>query len=165
MNALRIDLDEHAEEHSLVVTTEGHVRLQVALYRRQASIDAAIRGDLAHGGASSAAARIVQNLFHNAIREAKRAGGAVVVRLNDDSLSIRNQFRPGVNLTDAIYQRGTSTEGSTGLGLALCKELAQTCGWSLSQAVNGNDVTFTCTKLQPQAHAAASGSPPADLGY
>lgn len=153
LNALRIDLDEHAEEHNLAVTTEGHVRLQVALYRRQVSIDASIQGDLAHGGSSLAASRIVQNLFHNAVREAKRAGGDVVVRLSDSAFSIRNRLRPGAVLSDEIYERGKSSEGSTGLGLALCRELAEKCGWSLSHSVEGDDVTFSCTKLPADVRA------------
>lgn len=151
LNALRVDLDGHPDDKDLQVTTEGHVRLQVAIYRSQVGIDASIRGNLNHDGHSIAAARVVQNLFHNAVREAKEAGGDVFVTLTDNEFTIRNRTRSTAKLDDQIYVRGASgTESkSTGLGLAVCREQAEVAGWRLFHRIEGDEVTFVCMLQRP----------------
>ncbi|MBK8169437.1 MAG: HAMP domain-containing histidine kinase [Sandaracinaceae bacterium] len=151
LNALRIDLDGHQDDKQLQATTEGHVRLQVALYRSQINIELMISGDLDHGGKSLSAARVIQNLFHNAVREAKIAGGEIAVSLSNTEFTIRNRIRKGAVINDSIYERGVTggETRSSGLGLSLCREHADQAGWRLFHRIDGEDVTFICAMREP----------------
>lgn len=143
LTALRQNVEGHER---VAATTEGHVRLQLALLRSQASFLVEIDGDLVHGEQPGAAARVVQNLFHNAVREAELAGGEVRVRLTNDVFEITNAVRDPGTLGDEIYERGVSASGSSGTGLTVARQQANIAGWALSHELNGAEVTFRCRR-------------------
>lgn len=142
LRALRGDVEGRFEG----VSTQGLVRLQAALHKARVPVDLRIEGDLPHGGHGDAAARVVGNLFENAVREASQAGGPVVVELHEDRLRVTNKVRDPSKLTEDIYARGVSGDGSTGRGLHIARELSARAGWQLSHEVKGDRVTFEVTR-------------------
>jgi len=123
-------------------SVETLVRLQGILARGQTPVHLVIDGDLPRPSSSEAAARVVSNLFANAVREAREAGGPVRVELTPQALRITNRVRDAASLTDAIYDRGVSHADSTGTGLALARSLCEELGWTLEHETGPDEVTF-----------------------
>jgi signal transduction histidine kinase len=123
-------------------TTADFVRLQAALHRKIVPMDVNVQADLAHGGQWEAAARILQNLFANAVREARATGGRVQVWLSEGELSIGNPVRAPEMVQGDIFEPGVSHSGSSGRGLHVARELARQIGWSIHHEVEGSHVRF-----------------------
>jgi signal transduction histidine kinase len=75
---------------------------------------------------------LLNNLLSNALRHGLRAG-SVQIRLSDGLLQIGNDCRNGPLEESALFRRfqaATSESGSTGLGLALVREICRVSGFS-----------------------------------
>jgi signal transduction histidine kinase len=128
-----------------VGSTEAVVRLAVALLRRKgANIRLRLEGDLSYSGPDVDAVRVVHNLLFNAVREIQRIGGGASVRieLRASGLSIANPVRDEARLSEKMYTRGASGEGSTGLGLAITRESAARVGWCVRHELREGHVWF-----------------------
>lgn len=157
--ALRGEVDESI---SLGASTAGHVRLHTSLLRRMAPFRLSVNGSLPYAGRSQDVSRVVQNLLHNAAREAAHAGGEVDVRLTDEALRISNALRRGTELTDKIFKRGESgyrasgASGASGVGLFEARRLASTLGWTIRFETEGTLVHFWVQKDAPPRDDAES---------
>jgi two-component system, OmpR family, sensor histidine kinase QseC len=100
---------------------------------------------------------LIKNLAENAILHSP-AGGTVDIELSDDSLTVRDQGT-GIKREDLpyVFERFWRTaasrqRGGAGLGLAICREIAQRHDWTLTAAsAEGAGATF-------QVHFAGAAS-------
>jgi signal transduction histidine kinase len=146
---------------------EPIVKLMVALQRRRgADIDLSFEAEpLTFTGHAADAFRIVHNLLENAVREAKQIEGArTKVKVDEHSLTVSNPVRAPEKLGSAIYERGVSGRGSSGLGLAITREAATRLGMRLEHRVEGNVVSFQLeVSPQPASGVQTKNAPvPAD---
>lgn len=123
---------------------EAVVRWMVSLIKRQyPHIELRTSGDFEHRGNIEDAARVIQNLLFNAVREAERAGNATVhVSVEPSSLRISNRVRDPARLDESIWDSGKSHQESSGLGLAIVRETAARLGWKARHEVDGDRITF-----------------------
>jgi len=74
------------------------------------------------------------NLCHNAIRHTQK-GGKVRIQGNDDTITFSNTGQPLEGDPDKIFQRfykKSDDPRSSGIGLAIVKEICDVCGYNLS---------------------------------
>lgn len=129
-------------------STEGVVRLAVAIARRSGGIALEVGGDFPFRGDGLDALRLVLNLLVNATREtAAFPDEAVQVTLDARSLRVTNRLREGTRLDDAVYSEGKSGRSSSGLGLGIARETAKRLGWSVRHEVADGWVTFVVEPL------------------
>jgi signal transduction histidine kinase len=83
---------------------------------------------------------LISNLLTNAIRHSPK-NGTMTVKLNAEKLLICNSGDPIQSAPDKLFERfykeNTSSE-STGLGLALVKQIAETNGMTVNYSYTGN---------------------------
>lgn len=123
-------------------TTEEIVRMHVEVLDDVVPIDLEVQGDLPHGGQADGVVRLVQNLLINAVRETQRAGGGVAICLRDGELTVSNRVCDACVMDESIYERGVSGADSSGVGLAIARQMATQIGWELDHRVEGEHVTF-----------------------
>jgi len=128
------------------------VRVLVGMQRRRGvKVTLTIEGDLEYVGRPGHGFRIVYNLLENAAREVQGLPGAELdVRLTREALRVRNPLRPGNTLDERVFERGVSTYGSSGMGLANVSEAATEIGLAVTHEIENGAVTFVVAARPPQ---------------
>lgn len=124
------------------------VRVLVGMQRRRGvPVKLTIDGDVEYVGRPGHGFRIVYNLLENAAREVQKQPGAEVeVHLTQDRLCVKNPLRPGHAVDERLFERGFSTHGSSGMGLANVREAAEEIGLTVRHEVKQGAITFVVAK-------------------
>lgn len=100
---------------------------------------------------------IFRNLISNAVKFSNRRGRVIIssqtrgdreyISISDEGMGIPNEIIPKLfEITSKYTSRGTEDETGTGLGLVLCREMAEMNDGSISvESVWGKGSTFTVT--------------------
>jgi signal transduction histidine kinase len=93
----------------------------------------------------AALAILIRNLLENAIQHAP-PGTTVQVLHDENGLAVRD-CGPGIDQNDLPkifhrFWRGADSDGRSGLGLAICQQIAQAHGWTISVDAANPGVTF-----------------------
>jgi signal transduction histidine kinase len=125
-------------------SVEQTLRVIANMHRRcGTNVELKIESDLKYLGQPDHAFRIVYNLLANAAREIESIDGATIrATLTSSELRVTNPLRPGAAVSDRIFERGYSARGSSGLGLAIVREIAHELNMHVSHEVEGGEITF-----------------------
>jgi signal transduction histidine kinase len=91
---------------------------------------------------------LVSNLFKNAIRYTP-CGGIITIKMDEVKFSISNTASAGSLDQSLVFQRfytASNSEDSTGLGLAIAKEICDTLGWTISYTYQNAEHCFIVQK-------------------
>lgn len=102
-----------------------------------------VRRPMTFEGQEGTALRVFNNLLTNAMTAARADGGSEIHVEIDGCIRVTNRITGPMPPGEAIYGRGVSGSGSSGVGLAIAREQAAELGWSVSHAVEDGRVTFT----------------------
>ena len=93
--------------------------------------------------------QILFNLANNANRHTENDTVAIIICTKGDMVQFQVQDKGAgipAHILDKIFERGVSGDGSTGLGLVICKEAVEIHGGTIeieSEQGRGATVTFT----------------------
>ena len=102
-------------------------------------------------------ARVINNLMTNAIKFSPKGGrievmtakhdNGVVIKVADNGIGIPADKLPGLfRMFTNVRRKGTANEESFGLGLAICKQIVDAHGGTLSvDSTEGQGSTFVIT--------------------
>lgn len=143
----RIENRQYGEEHELEIgdILQGSIELfEDYLSSGNFNVNTVISGDNRVKANSFLLETMIQNLLSNAIRHTEK-GGRIRIVLKDKKLSISNPGEIPLD-TEHLYERFSTTSKSkvsSGLGLAIIKEIANRYGWQVGYHFGENSHTFS----------------------
>ena len=125
-----------AETDPAMVVADAIVKLDRLADSRDVAINTnALAKPILIKADSAALAILIRNLLENAIQHAP-AGTTVEVLHDENGLTVRD-YGPGIAPNDLPkvfnrFWRGADSDGRSGLGLAICQQIAQAHGWTIA---------------------------------
>lgn len=125
-----------AETDPTVVVADAIVKLDRLAHSRDVAINTnALVQPILIKADRAALAILIRNLLENAIQHAP-PGTTVQVLHDENGLTVRD-YGPGIDQNDLPkifhrFWRGADSEGRSGLGLAICQQIALAHGWTIS---------------------------------
>jgi len=125
-----------AETAPAIAVAEAIVKLDRLADSRDVAINTnALAKPILIKADGAALAILIRNLLENAIQHAP-PGTTVQILHDENGLSVRD-YGPGIDQNDLPkvfnrFWRGADSEGRSGLGLAICQQIAQAHGWTIS---------------------------------
>jgi len=125
-----------AETAPAIAVAEAIVKLDRLADSRDVAINTnALAKPILIKADGAALAILIRNLLENAIQHAP-PGTTVQILHDENGLSVRD-YGPSIDQNDLPkvfnrFWRGADSEGRSGLGLAICQQIAQAHGWTIS---------------------------------
>lgn len=127
---------------------------RMAARNKQVEIEVALKQNFQVQGDERMLATIIRNLLSNAVKysdqgstvrlEVEEDGDTWTLRVADEGMGMEQEVLDGLFDNTAASREGTSNEQGTGIGLVLCRELAQLHGGTIAaESTPGEGSVFT----------------------